>query len=126
MPESDSVTPSGYAITAAEGVRALNHLLIDNRSIPAPELSATVQALIVLMDRLPQALGHLSAHLVREQAAARVRMDNDSDPAAAVLQVDTALTDAETDLADVTAHLRTAGSLLFAMGTPAPEAGGDE
>ncbi|AXE23547.1 hypothetical protein C0216_08795 [Streptomyces globosus] len=118
MPESESVTPSGYAATAADGIRALNHTLINAKAVPAPELSATVQALITLLDRLPQALSSISTHLVREQKAERVRMDNATDPAAAVIDVDTHLTDAEADLADVTAHLRQAGALLFAMGTP--------
>ncbi|MGW6413059.1 hypothetical protein ACWF95_38935 [Streptomyces vinaceus] len=121
MPESEPTTPSERAGLAAEAVRQLNHALINSGNTPAPEISATIQALILLVDRLPEALGRLSNHLVREQKAERVRMDNGSDPAKAVVQADTHLTDAETDLADVSAALHKAGALLAAMGTPWPD-----
>lgn len=110
--------PADIASAAADQLRALNHALLNAKDVPAPEISATVQALITLTSRMPQALLHLTAHLGRQQKAERVRLDNGADPAAAVIQADTYLTDAETDLADVSAHLRKAGALLFTMGAP--------
>ncbi|MFE2283847.1 hypothetical protein ACFXDJ_06715 [Streptomyces sp. NPDC059443] len=110
--------PSDHAITAADAIQKMNHALINSGNTSAPEISATVQALITLVDRLPEALGRLSNHLVREEKAARVRMDDNSDPAKAVVWVDTFLTDADSDLADVSKSLHAAGSLLFKMGQP--------
>ncbi|WP_183068981.1 hypothetical protein [Streptomyces sp. gCLA4] len=116
----DPTQPSEIAHAAAESVRKLNHCLVNAKEVPAPELSATVQALITLVARLPQTLSQLSAHLVREQRAGQVRMEDGSDSAKPVAYVDTFLTDAETDVSDVSKSLHAAGSLLFKMGAPWP------
>ncbi|MER6218255.1 hypothetical protein ABT213_29915 [Streptomyces sp. NPDC001674] len=116
--------PSAPARDAANAVQLLNRHLMDAKSVSAPELSAMLQALIALVDRMPQSLSHLSRHLVREQKAERVRMDDRSAPEKAAMWVETFLTDAEADLADVAKSLHAAGSLLAKMGAPFPT--GDE
>ncbi|MFB6518727.1 hypothetical protein [Streptomyces sp. NPDC056401] len=119
-------TPSQHAVAAADAIQLLNRSLLDTKDISAPEISATVQAVIRLVDRMPQALSHLSARLVREQKAERIRMDDGSDPAKAAMWVETFLTDAETDVVDAAKSLHAAGSLLFKMGAPYDPTDDDE
>lgn len=92
--------------------------MINAKVISAPQIAATVQGLIQLLDRLPQALGRLSAHLVREHQGGHIRMEGGTDPEPAVLAAETHLTDAEADVPDLTAHLRQASALLTRMGCP--------
>lgn len=118
--------PADIAAAAAEELRALNHKTSTTKELSAPEISRTVQNLITLLERLPQGLSQLSARLVAEQRNGRVRMEDDSNPARPVVEVDTHLTDAEADIDDVLVHLRKAGALLFAMGAPYDPTDDDE
>ncbi|MFE2305015.1 hypothetical protein [Streptomyces sp. NPDC059411] len=113
-------TAADHAADAADAVRQLNHAGLNAKAISAPEISLTVQNLITLIDRLPQALDQLSNHLVLDQRQGQVRMEDGSDPGPRVLEAETHLSDAESDLADIAGHLRKAGALLFTMGAPWP------
>ncbi|MFF9982833.1 hypothetical protein [Streptomyces erythrochromogenes] len=111
-------SPALLAGDAAAAVRQLNHALLNTREITPPEISTTVQELLLAVDRIPQALTQLAAHLVRDQRHGRVRMDDGGDSTQPVLEVETHLSDAEFDLNDATAQLRKAVRLLFAMSAP--------
>lgn len=113
-------SPALLAGDAAAAVRQLNHALLNTRQLTPPEISATVQELLLVVDRIPQALTQLAARLVRDQRQDQVRMDDGRDSTQPVLEVETHLTDAETDLNDATAHLRKAVRLLSAMSAPGP------
>ncbi|MFD9621874.1 hypothetical protein ACFWB2_32000 [Streptomyces virginiae] len=108
---------------AAAAVRQLNHALLNTRQITPPEISTTVQELLLVVDRIPQALTQLAARLVRDQRQDRVRMADGRDSTQSVLEVETHLSDAESDLNDATAHLRKAARLLSAMSAPWPPGG---
>ncbi|MDD9376501.1 hypothetical protein M8Z33_07410 [Streptomyces sp. ZAF1911] len=126
MPPDQS--PAQHVIAAGEAIRAANHATLDPASLPAPgDVAETVLALCTLTDRLPQFLDQLAAAIVRHQRSGIVRMDSGEDPGPLVLEVETLLADAESDLPDITATLRKASGLLARMGTPY-EAGseGDE
>ncbi|MEU4953442.1 hypothetical protein ACFYN3_35565 [Streptomyces lavendulae] len=111
-------SPAALAGEVAQAIRNLNHATLNAKTLAAPEISSTVQELLLAVDRLPQALYQLSARLVREQQAARLRMGDSRDPDRSVVEVETYLADAEADLGDVAEHLRKAGALLSAMSTP--------
>ncbi|MGW6704754.1 hypothetical protein ACWGDE_07665 [Streptomyces sp. NPDC054956] len=118
MPTEKS--PAELAGAAAEAVRQLNRLTLNTKTLSAPEISNAVQSLLQLVDRLPQALDQLGDHLVREQRAGRVRMEDGRDSSMPALKAESHLSDAGSELDDVHGHLRKAGALLAAMGTPLP------
>ena len=110
--------PTKQARDAAEAIRKLNHATIaPKQPIPAPVISSTVQALEALLTRLPQALDQLSGQLHRDQADDAIRMDDGSDPAAAVAEVRTSLTDTVRAVHAATESLQDAAGLLFNMGS---------
>ena len=110
--------PTKQARDAAEAIRKLNHATLGPKQpIPAPVISSTVQALEQLLTRLPQALDQLSGQLHRDQANNAIRMDDGSDPDAAVAEVRASLTDTVQALHATTDSLRDAASLLFNMGS---------
>jgi hypothetical protein len=95
------LTVSQLGEQAAEAVRALNHRTrpgLGTLTDPA-DLCALVAELACLAHRLPQLLGQLSAWLVGEEQAGRLRLDTCSDacspqpdPATAVATATDALT----------------------------------
>jgi len=71
-----------HAATAAEAVRALNHLTLGQRAVGKPaELDRLVAELAIMAGRLPQLLRQLGGWLDTEQHAGRLRSDNTTDPA---------------------------------------------
>uniref|UniRef100_A0AAU2JJT9 Uncharacterized protein n=1 Tax=Streptomyces sp. NBC_00049 TaxID=2903617 RepID=A0AAU2JJT9_9ACTN len=79
-----------------------------------------MQELILLVDRLPQSRTQPAMRLVRDQKQGRVQMEDGRAPTQLALEVETHLSDAESDLNDAVAHLRKAARLLFAMSAPWP------
>jgi len=110
--------PTKQARDAAEAIRKLNHAtLTPKQPVPAPVISSTVQALEQLLIRLPQALDQLSGQLHRDQTNNAIRMDDGSDPAAAIARVRTSLADTAQALDAATENLRDAAGPLFNMGS---------
>ena len=71
-----------HAATAAEAVRALNHLTLGRGALGEPaELDRLVAELAIMADRLPQLLRQLRGWLDTEQHADRLRSDDTTDPA---------------------------------------------
>ena len=111
MPNTD---PAKAARDAAEAIRKLNHASL-NQQLPAPVISSTVQALVQLVDRMPQALEQLGRQLRQRRAEDAIRMDTGENPAVAVAEAMVALDDAVQHLADVSRSLHLAASPLFHM-----------
>ncbi|WP_331728791.1 hypothetical protein OG693_39425 (plasmid) [Streptomyces sp. NBC_01259] len=120
--------PQKIARAAGDEIRALNHRTIDVKGfyghdedgsyISAAPLnaSATVEALVALTDRLPQALQQISRavqHLEEQQA---IRMADGSDVADQVSVALRGLLDAEQAVKVANVHLREAGRPLANMG----------
>ena len=71
-----------HAATAAEAVRALNHLTLGRGALGEPaELDRLVAELAIMAGRLPQLLRQLRGWLDAEQHAGRLRTDDTTDPA---------------------------------------------
>jgi hypothetical protein len=71
-----------HAASAAEAVRALIHLTLDQHALSEPaELDRLVAELAIMAGRLPQLLRQLGPWLDAEQHAGRLRSDNATDPA---------------------------------------------
>ena len=84
-----------HAATAAEAVRALNHLTLGRRALGEPaELDRLVAELAIMAGRLPQLLRQLRGWLDAEQHAGRLRSDNTTDPARIVDRAAAELTEA--------------------------------
>ncbi|MDH6110189.1 hypothetical protein P3T36_004879 [Kitasatospora sp. MAP12-15] len=86
--------PVKIAYEAAEAIRQLNHVTL-NECLPAPRISATMQALVVMLDRLPQLFEQLAHQLQQRQAEGKVVMDTREDPAIVVAEVLAQLADAK-------------------------------
>lgn len=112
MPKPD---PAKAAIAAAEAIRKINHASLDD-TLTAPEISSTVQGLVAMVDRLPQALEQLAVQLRHRQDRGQVRMDDGSQPGEAVRAVVAYLDDARGDLEALSVSLHNAASPLFSMG----------
>lgn len=120
--------PQNIARTAGDEIRALNHRTIDVQGFygqdeDGPYISAapsnvcfTLEALVALTDRLPQALQQISRavqHLEEQQA---IRMTDGSDVADQVSVALRGLLDAEQAVKVANVHLREAGRPLANMG----------
>jgi hypothetical protein len=70
-------TPPQISNAAAEEVRALNHRTLDPKAFAQPgDVSDVVNALMVLVQRLPQALQQAEAGLRALEGRDAIRMDN--------------------------------------------------
>ncbi|MDH6125954.1 hypothetical protein [Kitasatospora sp. GP82] len=112
MPKPD---PAKRAQTAAEAIRELNHITLDQR-ISAPVISTTTQALCRLVDGLPQTLDQLARQLKTRQKERAIQMDTGEDSEAAVAEVAKSLEDSVLYLGRLSNSLHAAASPLFHMG----------
>ena len=107
--------PSQLAENAAEAVRALNHATLEPAAYPYPsEVDATVQALITLAGRLPQAIVQSDAALAALDTAGRLRLDAMTDSPSLehhLAAVHQATDHAQRAAEDLTAALKRLGSL---------------
>ncbi|MFG3512175.1 hypothetical protein [Streptomyces bobili] len=111
-------TPAQIAGAAAEEIRALNHVTLDPKSLRyPPHVSETAQALVQMIDRLPQALLQVSEAVRRHASQRLIRMDDGTDPAKAADEVMNNLADAIRDVGQLSTSLHFAASVLFHMGT---------
>ncbi|MFJ1900487.1 hypothetical protein [Streptomyces sp. NPDC088115] len=120
--------PQRIARMAASEVQELNHKTIDVKgyygededglfiSAVPPNVCATVEALIALTDRLPQALQQASRALQHAEERQVIRMADGSDVGDHVSRALRGLLDAEQAVKVANAHLREAGTPLAAMG----------
>ena len=77
-----SLSTVEHAASAAEAVRALNHLTLGRGTPGEPaELDRLVAELAIMAGRLPQLLGQLGGWLDAEQHAGRLRSDDTTEPA---------------------------------------------
>jgi hypothetical protein len=118
-------TPQDLAHAAADTVRELN---IATQSVSAfhgengfrgaapANLSGTVQGLIVLTDRLPQALQQIRRGLQQLEEEQTIRMADGSHPEAGVSTALRALLNAEEAVKVANHALRAAGAPMAAMG----------
>lgn len=119
--------PRQHARDAAAAIRELNHTTLSLESMPyAGEVSATVLALIELVDRLPQALDQLEAGLLSLERRGQIRLDHDADLRGEVAAAVKGLRDARTGLGGVSKALGEASAPLFHMGAPYVADEGDE
>jgi hypothetical protein len=119
--------PRLLAREAAAVIRQLNHVTLDQASMPyAGEVSATVLELIGLVDRLPQTLSQLEAGLRAVEAADGIRLDHDGDLTAEVNAAAKGLSDASAALDAVSKALGEASAPLFHMGAPYTPEGDDQ
>lgn len=111
--------PRHIARKAASEIRELNHATLIPNSLPyAGEVSATVLALIDLIDRLPQTLNQLATGLQAVEARDGIRLDHDGDVRAEVRAAVQGLEDATAALDAVRKALGDASAPLFHMGAP--------
>ncbi|MFF1298178.1 MULTISPECIES: hypothetical protein [unclassified Streptomyces] len=116
MPE-----PREIAREASAAIRELNHATLNPASMPyAGEVSATVLALVELVDRLTQTLPQLQAGLRSVQQRDQIRLDHDGDVTAEVDAAVQGLEDACNALGAVHKGLSDASAPLFHMGAPYP------
>ncbi|MFJ8213229.1 hypothetical protein [Streptomyces sp. NPDC096033] len=115
-----NLPPAKAAEGAAEAVRTLNHLTLKPAAFEyAGDASDTIQALLALVSRLPQALTQTVAAVERHHRQGAIRMEDGSDPTDAFLRVEENLTAAEVGITDeVIPFLRKAASVLARMGAP--------
>jgi hypothetical protein len=118
-------TPQDLAHAAADAVRDLNnatqsvaafHGQDGFRGAAPGNLAGTVQGLIVLTDRLPQALQQLRRGLQQLEEEQTIRMADGSDPADGVSTALRALLNAEEAVKAANHALRAAGAPMSAMG----------
>ncbi|MFE2911287.1 hypothetical protein [Kitasatospora indigofera] len=106
--------PAAIARTARDAVEALNHAT-GLANIPAPATSATTQALLSLVQRLPQTVEQLADAVLFQAKRDGIRMDDGSDPIEAAIQVRAALLDARCELGAAADSIQRAASHLFHM-----------
>lgn len=118
--------PSTIASAAAEEIRALNHASLDRKAFENPaDVSDTANALLQLLERLPQALSQLEAGLLELSDNQRIRLD-DKPPAETsrkdisdqVFAVVWALGQTRDRLGQAHTELREATGPLSHMGSP--------
>lgn len=103
----------------AEAMRAYNHLTIEKGGFEsAPRVSAAVQALVTMVQRMPQGLEQTRWAVGRFAAGGQIRMDDGSEPAEAAEQVEKILGAAEKQAQALAATLEQAAGVLFHMGAP--------
>ncbi|KIQ67035.1 hypothetical protein TR51_06510 [Kitasatospora griseola] len=100
---------------ARDLIEHINRATAGPVDIPAPQISATTQALLSLVQRLPQAIEQLGWALDRQARADAIRMDNGTEPEAAVATVKNALADTVSALNETAEHLQHAATPLFSM-----------
>jgi hypothetical protein len=115
--------PSQAADLAAESLRWLNHLL--GRFQAAADVYTVLGSLVECQARLPQALEGLTAYLVREQAAGRLRREGGGDAQERVAAAGAAAAEAHQAVSNAAAALRRAQSALSDVYGPIPEEEGD-
>jgi uncharacterized membrane protein YccC len=117
--------PQTIAYAAAEEIRALNHRTqqvsaFDGdhgfRGAAPANLSGTVQGLITLTDRLPQALQQLRRGLQQLEEQQTIRMTDGTKPEDAVSTALRGLLNAEEAVKAANHALRAAGAPMAAMG----------
>ena len=95
MTSSCNRPAADHAATAAEAVRALNHLTLGRRALAEPaELDQLVAELAIMAARLPQLLRQLRGWLEAEQHTGRLRSDDTTHPARIVDRAAAELTNA--------------------------------
>lgn len=99
---------------ARDQIEHLNHLTLD-ADLTAPQISEAVQALISMVERLPQAVEQLAGALERQGKLGTIRMDNGSDPTESCTEAINALAYAQADLDHTADSLRQAGHALWNM-----------
>src|SRR4051794_10983486 len=77
---NEPTTAPGAASTAAEAVRALNHLTAGQAAPDLAELYAGIGQLQVLAERLPQTLDQCATLFERPALGVEYGVDNDDDP----------------------------------------------
>ncbi|MFD4394694.1 hypothetical protein [Kitasatospora sp. NPDC058478] len=111
-----STDPTVAARTARDAVEKLNHATAET-GIPAPVISATTQTVLNLLQHLPQALEQLTWEIAARQRANEIRMDDGTDPADAVREVDEAMRATVRALQVAATRLQRAATPLFHMAT---------
>ncbi len=106
--------PAKIARTARDAVEQLNHATA-TPDIPAPIISATTQAVLSLLQHLPQTIEQLNWALAARQRSYEIRTDNGTDPAAAVREVDEAMRATVGALEAASSALQRAATPLFSM-----------
>ncbi|MFE0207031.1 hypothetical protein [Streptomyces sp. NPDC058985] len=119
-------TPPEIARSAAEEIRALNHVTINAKAYEtAPAVSEVVSALVNLIERMPQALQQAGAGLEALHDRDQIRLagaDSTSRALAeAVANVTVSLDYARNDLESVLRELKAAAGPLDNMGGPWPD-----
>ena len=109
------VDPTKQAYVARDAIEKINHATLNQKQLPAPVISSTVQALLQTVQRLPQGLEQLAWQIRQRQTEDAIRMDDRSDSAAAVRDVDRALADAVHHLDAAAQAIQRAASPLFHM-----------
>lgn len=117
-------TPPAIASAAAEEIRALNHRTLDPKAFGQPgDVSDVVNALAVLLERLPQALQQADAGLQQLHDAQAIRLDDkppgetsQNDITDRVHGIRYALQQAQHHLGEAHSQLRNAAGPLSHMG----------
>jgi len=111
-----------HAATAAEAVRALNHLTLGRRALGEPaELDRLVAELAIMAGRLPQLLRQLRGWLDAEQHAGRLLSDNTTDSARIVDRAAAELAEAGDAAHDLGRALDDAHQLLAHLAATEPD-----
>jgi len=114
-------TPTELVRAARDHIQALNHTTMRLESMPyAGEISSTVQALIDLVDRLPQSLDQLGVGLREIEKRDGIRLDHDASVRQEVQLAMEGLEEARKALGPVSVALQKAAGPLFHMGAPYP------
>lgn len=116
--EMRQMRPVEHAEAAAEAIRWLNHATIHGGYQWPSDVDAVVGHLLMLAERLPQALEQASRWLSRQHEAGRVGIDDVGAPVAADVAVEaavTALAVARSQAGELARDLRRARSLTTRM-----------
>ncbi|MEU1099030.1 hypothetical protein [Streptomyces sp. NPDC005877] len=120
-------SPQELAREAAEQLRALNHRTLDPKAFEQPsDVAGVVEALTILLDRLPQALGQAAVALRSFQRHNMIRMDNGTDPTDQTHQVVGALENAQGLIEGARSALRAASPVSHMGGHWGPADETDE
>ena len=114
FPMPRNLDPEKAATTAAAAIQSLNHITL-NGKITAPQLSATVQALLGMVRRLDQTFDQLGQQLDGRLREDDISMDTGEDPAAVVPGVREALAESCAAAEVLAAALQKVASPLWQM-----------
>ncbi|MFF2612666.1 hypothetical protein [Kitasatospora sp. NPDC058046] len=106
--------PAAVARTARNAVEKLNHATLA-AGIPAPVVSSATQAVLGLVQHLPQTLDQLGGAIQARHREGRIHMDDGTDPAAAALEITAALGDAVRALEQAATAIQRASGPMFHM-----------